>query len=185
MAVSDWSTTANSNTAVGGIGITGGSAVSQGDNAIREIMAQIKAGVPYKSGTTYVLFGVAGNARAFTFPDADGTVAMLDQENQALTGGATVTSKSLGTLSTGTLTLDMGDRPLQHYTNGGAHTLAPGSVNGAAIVDITNNGSAGAITTSGWTKVTGDILTTTNGHKFRCHCSVGNGGSLLVVQALQ
>lgn len=111
--------------------------------------------------------------------------AMLGTENQALTGGATVTSKDLGTQSSGTLTLDMGDRPLQHYTNGGAHTLAPGSVNGACVLDITNDGSAGVITTSGWTKVAGDSFTTTNTHKFRCHCSVGNAGSLLSVQALQ
>jgi len=77
--------------------------------------------------------------------------ALLTTENQALTGGATVTSKDLGTKSSGTLTLDMGDRPLQHYTNGGAHTLAPGTVKGACIVDIVNDGSAGAITISGWT----------------------------------
>lgn len=106
-------------------------------------------------------------------------------ENVALTGGATVTSKSLGTTSSGTRTLDVGDCPLQHYTNGGAHTLAPGSITGSALIDITNNGSAGAITTSGFAKVSGDSFTTTNGHKFRCHVSVGNGGSLLIVQALQ
>lgn len=115
----------------------------------------------------------------------DADTAKLDIENQTLTGGATVTSKSLGTQSSGTLTLDLGDRPLQHYTNGGAHTLAPGSTVSASLVDIVNNGSAGAITTSGWTKVAGDSFTTTNGHIFRCHCSVGNGGSLLIVQALQ
>jgi hypothetical protein len=111
-------------------------------------------------------------------------VGMLGIEDQALAGGAIVTSKSLGTQSSGTLTLDMGARPLQHYTNGGAHTLAPGTNNGACMVDITNNASAGAITTSGWTKVSGSF-DTTNAHKFRCHCSVGNAGSLLVVQGLQ
>lgn len=111
--------------------------------------------------------------------------AKLAVEDQSLTGGARVTSKSLGTVSSGTLTPDPGDRPLQHYTNGGAHTLAPGSNTGSYLLDITNNSSAGAITTSGWTKVSGDAFTTTNGHKFRCHCSVGNGGSLLIIQALQ
>lgn len=115
----------------------------------------------------------------------DADTAKLDVENQALTGGVTVTSKSLGTQSSGTLTLDMGDRPLQHYTNNGAHTLAPGSVVGACLVDITNGASAGAITTSGWTMVAGDSFTTTNTEKFRCHCSVGDGGSLLIIQALQ
>jgi hypothetical protein len=113
------------------------------------------------------------------------SMGTLKDENQPLEGGATVTSKSLGTLSTGTLTLDMGDRPLQHYTNNGAHALAPGAVTGSCLVDITNGASAGAITTSGWTKVAGDPFTTTSGHKFRCHCSVGSGGSLLIVQALQ
>lgn len=112
-------------------------------------------------------------------------VLVEDAEDQGpITGGASITSKSLGTQSSGTLTLDMGDRPMQHYTNGGAHTLAPGSVNGMIYLDITNNGSAGAITTSGWTKVVG-TFTTTSGHKFRCSCSVGNAGSLLTIQAMQ
>jgi hypothetical protein len=114
-----------------------------------------------------------------------GNPAQLDVEDQVLTGGARVTSKSLGTQTTGTLTLDPGDRPMQHYTNGGAHTLAPGSNTGSLFLDITNNGSAGTITTSGWTKVSGDSFTTTNGHKFRCSCSIGNAGSLLNVQAMQ
>jgi hypothetical protein len=112
------------------------------------------------------------------------TYARLNVEDQALTGGVVVTSKSLGTQTTGTLTLDMGVRPLQHYTNGGAHTLAPGTNTGAIFLDITNDGSAGAITTSGFTKVTGDAFDTTNGSKFRCSVSVGNGGSLLSVAKL-
>jgi len=112
-------------------------------------------------------------------------VALLGVEDQTLTGGTIVTSKSLGTITTGTVTPDPGDRPLQHYTNGGAHTLAPSSNTGSILLDITNNGSAGAITTSGFTKVSGDPFTATNGHKFRCHISIGNAGSLLQVQALQ
>jgi hypothetical protein len=129
----------------------------------------------------------AGLASAIgvTVQGYDADTAKLDVEDQTVTGGARVTSKSLGTQTTGTLTPDPGDRALQHYTTGSAHTLAPGSNTGSYILDITNNGSAGAITTSGWTRVTGDAFTTTNGHKFRCFASVGDGGSLLVVQALQ
>lgn len=115
----------------------------------------------------------------------DADTAKLDVEDQILTGGARVTSKSLGTITSGTVTPDPGDRPMQHYTNNGAHTLAPGSNTGSYLLDITNDASAGAVTTSGWTKVAGDAFTTTNGHKFRCSCSVGNAGSLLIVQALQ
>jgi len=122
------------------------------------------------------------------FTDDAGTdqqIATLSRENQPLTGGATITSKDLGTQTSGTLILDMGDRPLQHYINGGAHTLAPGSVAGACMVDITNDASAGAITVSGWTRTVGDVFDTGNSNAFRCHCSVGSAGSLLVVQALQ
>lgn len=115
----------------------------------------------------------------------DADIAKLDVEDQVLTGGVRVTSKDLGTVSSGTLTPDPGDRPMQHYINGGAHTLAPGAVVGSYLLDITNNASAGTITTSGFTWVAGDAFTTTNGHKFRCSVSIGNAGSLLSVQKLQ
>lgn len=116
---------------------------------------------------------------------AAASAAFLNVEDQALTGGVIVTSKDLGTISSGTVTPDPGDRPQQHYTNNGAHTLGVSANAGSILVDITNGVSAGAITTSGFTKVAGDLFTTTNGHKFRCHISIGNGGSLLSVQALQ
>lgn len=124
------------------------------------------------------------SALGSTVQPYDADTAKLDVENQVLTGGVTVTSKDLGTISTGTLTLDVGDRQNQHYTANGAHTLAPGSVTGSCLLDRVNGASAGTTTITGWTKVVGSF-TTTNGHKFRCHCSVGNGGSLLIIQALQ
>lgn len=139
------------------------------------------------AGTELLEVEQSGNSRKVTVDTAlsDRSVLVAGTENQGpITGGASVTSKSLGTVSSGTLTLDMGDCPLQHYTANGAHTLAPGSVVGSCLLDVTNGASAGARTLSGWTKVEGEF-TTTNGHKFRCHCSVGNGGSLLVIQALQ
>ena len=111
--------------------------------------------------------------------------AKLNVEDQVLTGGVRVTSKDLGTIDSGTLTLDMGDRPVQHYINDGAHTLEPGAHGGAILLDIINNGpGGGAITLTGWTKVEGE-LTTTGGDKFRCHASVGENGSLLVIEAMQ
>jgi len=122
---------------------------------------------------------------AFIYDPTPGNAAQLDVEDQTLTGGVIPTSKDLGTISSGTVTPDCGDRMLQHYSNNGAHTLAPSSNNGSTLVDITNTASAGVVTTSGFTKVTGDPFTTTNGHKFRCHISKGNSGSLLQIQALQ
>jgi hypothetical protein len=112
--------------------------------------------------------------------------ARLDSADQTVTGGARVTSLDLGTPTNGsTVTLDPGDRPLQHLTNNVAgFTLAPGSNTGSIVLDITNGASAGTITTSGFTKVTG-AFATTNGYKYRCSVTVGNGGSLLSIQALQ
>ena len=115
----------------------------------------------------------------------DVDTAKLDIESQPLSGGATVTSKDLGTITTGTVTANAGHRPQQHYVNDGAHTLSPGVANGSYLLDITNGASAGVITTAGWTKVAGDSFTTVDDDKFRCHCSIGPAGSLLIVQALQ
>jgi hypothetical protein len=125
------------------------------------------------------------DSTTMTFPSVSATVAALNVEDQALTGGVIVTSKSLGTITTGTVTPDPGDRPMQHYVNGGAHTLAPSLNVGSILVDITNDASAGAITTSGFDLVTGDAFTTTDTDAFRCHISIGSAGSLLQVQALQ
>jgi hypothetical protein len=94
-------------------------------------------------------------------------------------------SLSLGTISSGTVTPNPQARPFQHYTNGGAHTLAPSANVGSCVVEITNNGSAGAITTSGFTHVSGDSFTTTNSHVFACQILKLNTSSVLVVKALQ
>lgn len=101
-----------------------------------------------------------------------------------LTVGYTTTSYSDGTVSTGTLTPNPDLGNMHHYTNGGAHTLAPPASSCSMIIEITNNASAGAITTSGFTKVTG-TFTTTNGHKFICNVVKSQGNSLLQIQALQ
>jgi hypothetical protein len=127
----------------------------------------------------------AATALATLGAQAAATAAKLDTEDQALTGGVIVTSKDLGTISSGTVTPDPGDRPMQHYINGGAHTLGVSANAGATLVDITNNASAGVITTSGFDQVTGDALTTTDGDAFRCSISIGEAGSLLVVRAMQ
>jgi hypothetical protein len=132
----------------------------------------------------------AGASSGYSFdvaPNVGGSaVALLATENQTLAGGAAVAVKDLGTKSSGTLILDMGDRPLQKCVNVGAFTLAPGTVKGACLLTVTNNGSAGTITTSGWTKVAGDSFDTVNTHKFLCHCVVDDDGdSVLIVQTYQ
>lgn len=103
----------------------------------------------------------------------------------ALTGGAWTTSYSAGTVSSGTLTPAYSNRNVQHYTNNGAHTLAPPVAAGSIVIDCTNGASAGTVTRSGFTKVTGDTLTTTNGHKFRHFITVGDAGSHCHTVAMQ
>ena len=85
------------------------------------------------------------------------------------TAGLDHTPYAHGTKSSGTLTIDPLDGFFQTVTNGGAFTLSPvsSSFYGSVALHITNNGSAGTITRTGWTKaMLGDSLTTTNTHKF-------------------
>ena len=207
-AVSDYDTDPDANTDVGGVNLAEGQmVVSAVNNAIRTLMAHI-AGAGFLTSTTPVFasnvfflqdnsdatkqlqFGLSGittgTTRTLTVQDKSGTIALLNVEDQVVTGGGRVTSKDLGTPTNGsTVTLDPGDRPLQHLTNNVAgFTLAPGSNTGSILIDITNGASAGTITTSGFTKVVG-AFNTTSGNKFRCHASIGNSGSLLSIQALQ
>jgi hypothetical protein len=114
------------------------------------------------------------------------TAVTLDWTSLTLSaGGFIVSEKDLGTITSGTTTLDMGARAIQKYVNGGAHTLNPGTAKGSILIAITNNASAGVITTSGWTKVIGDAFTTTNGNKFLCRAAVTTVGSHLEVKAMQ
>lgn len=98
--------------------------------------------------------------------------------------GYTTSSSNLGIVSSGTLTPNVQTRPICHYFNNGAHTLAPITDVGSIVVDMTNQASAGAVTISGFTKTAGDTITTTNAAKFRFFISKGDVGSFLFVQAM-
>jgi hypothetical protein len=126
-----------------------------------------------------------GGSAVFSFGKTGNVTIGGTASTRALTGGINCVEYDEGTATTGTKTPVPANGPMQKYINGGAHTLAPGSVLGNYLITITNDGSAGAITTSGWTKVAGDAFTTTNAHVFRCSASIGAGGSLLIVQAMQ
>lgn len=102
-----------------------------------------------------------------------------------LTAGFAATPYNAGTKSSGTFTPDEANGNFQYCVNGGAFTLAPPTNNCTMILQITNNGSAGAITTSGFTKVTGTAPGTTNGDDFLAYITKINGFSHLSWQALQ
>ncbi len=127
------------------------------------------------------------NAEAGTDFAAYNADTLFADEGDALTAGFTSDSYNGGTVSSGTYTPApaTGQENFQFYTNGGAHTLAPPASVCAVVIEIVNNGSAGAITTSGFTKVTGDSFSTTNGHAFLAHITKMNTYSHLHVTALQ
>ena len=92
-----------------------------------------------------------------------------------------------GTISSGTYTAVPDNGNYQYYTNNGAHTLTIFSTDSAIDILVTNAGSAGAITFTGFTvgPNTGDALTTTNGHMFMIHMVRINGTATYMIKALQ
>ncbi|MDX1489739.1 MAG: hypothetical protein R3332_00480 [Pseudohongiellaceae bacterium] len=115
----------------------------------------------------------------------EGKDALLKGQSDSLTAGYSNTVYSAGTKSSGTFTPDVANGHQQSAINGGAHTLAPPSASCTLVVHYTNNGSAGTITTSGFTIVDGDSLTTTNLDEFLLYITKSGSKSLLTVKALQ
>lgn len=122
-------------------------------------------------------------ASAITVPLA----VSLSQTSQVLTGGFHPTAFSIGTVSSGTTTVDCGNGPIQSLTNGGAFTFTMSANDGECTVRVTNNGSAGTISFTGFSEGsnTGDALTTTNGNKFDIVLTRIGGNPHYLISALQ
>ena len=106
-----------------------------------------------------------------------------------LTAGFSSAAEDSGTKSSGTFTPSPDTGNFQHFSNNGAHTLGVPAKNCTMVLLMKNAGSAGTLTTSSYTKVDGDDLTTTNGHEFFLYITRYNDGSTtfsaLTVKALQ
>lgn len=126
------------------------------------------------NGSAWVEAGVGYDANTLT-SDTTATLSV----------GFDSSDYAAGTKSSGTYTPDPADGNFQVATNGGAHTLAPPSTSCSIVLHYTNNGSAGAITTSGFTLVDGDAFTTTDTHEFVCVVTKINDVSVLTIKALQ
>ena len=111
--------------------------------------------------------------------------ALFADTDDTLTGGFQYTADDDGTKTSGTYTPAYAGGNIKVAVNGGAHTLAPQSGNGVIIVQYTNDGSAGSLTTSGYDKVSGDTVTTTSGHDFLMTSTVVGSFQHLHVVALQ
>jgi hypothetical protein len=118
------------------------------------------------------------------YTDLSDSVPFFGEDIGAL-GGFSSTAYNAGTKSSGTFTPVPASGNIQRAVNGGAHTLAPPATDCSMFIQYTNNGSAGAITTSGFTVADVDDLTTTSGHDFFFVITVANGFSWLLVKALQ
>jgi hypothetical protein len=100
-----------------------------------------------------------------TIPSATDTTMLLAKTSQAFAGGVNLTS---GAIATGSVTVACGLGPSQYIINGGAFTITAPANDGECRVFMRNNGSAGAVTFSGFTvgSNTGAALDTTSGHLF-------------------
>ena len=127
---------------------------------------------------TKVVFDMASGVEA-----ADAAILKSD-ETATLAVGYNVTTFNAGTKTTGTFTPAPASGNIQRAVNGGAFILSPPVTDCVMIIQITNNASAGAVTTSGFSKVEG-TLTTTNGDDFLAYITRINGFTLLSVRALQ
>jgi len=116
----------------------------------------------------------------------DGDVGLVGSiEDGTLTAGVAGTADSDGTKSSGTYTPTFAGGNFKSITNGGAFTLAPSTLTGTMVIQITNSTSAGAVTTSGYSIVTGDSLSTTGGDDFLAYSTVIGSFDHLHIVALQ
>lgn len=126
------------------------------------------------------------DSTTMTFPSTSSTV-LTTGNTATITKGYSVTPGNLGTVSSGTVTPSATDGNYQYLTNNGAFTLVAPATDCAIALLVTNAGSAGAITFSGFTvgSATGSPLTTTNGNKFRIMIERINSVAYYSVYALQ
>jgi hypothetical protein len=163
-------------------GISGGTITTTGTITCVDAASTVK-GCPTPDGTATHFLSGAGTWVAAT----NATYVTLSGTAQVLTGGFHPTAFSNGTATSGTTTVDCGNGPLQTLIDGGAFTLAMSANDGECWVRVTNNGSAGAITFSGFSVGTnkGDALTTTNTQKFDIQLVRIGGNPRYFVYALQ
>ena len=169
--------------------------------------ALVNLGVDATAEELNVLDGITASVAQLnalsSLPEIDGTVesitSLLGEKENAdpeilkadtddnLTAGYTSTAGNDGTKSAETYTPSPAGGNLKRIVNGGAFTLAAPTATGdyTMIIQMTNNASAGAITTSGFTKETGAIFTTTDGDDYLLHIVKINGFTALHVEALQ
>jgi hypothetical protein len=154
---------------------------------------------PTSAGTTALVGGelIAGQVATVVYDgtqyqlmspsfiwSAIASLASLTLADQVVSGGANVTTL---TLTTGSVIIDCGARPLQSISNNGAFTITAPTSDGSCDLLVTNTASAATITFTGFTTSanTGDAFTTTALNKFIVHIERIAGTSTWFNKALQ
>ena len=111
-------------------------------------------------------FGTVSVEGMATLTQLRGTFVSRDQDT-SLAAGYTSIARALGVVSSGFRQLTPTGGNMMTLTNNGSFELRAPTASGdyTLLLAITNGTSAGAITLTGFTKITGDSLTTTNGEK--------------------
>ena len=113
--------------------------------------------------------------------------ALQTNATATISKGYAITPNNIGTVASGTTTLDPTLGNYQYMTNNGASTIAAPTSDCAMDVLVTNGASAGALTMSGFTvgSNTGSTYVTTNTYKFILSIRRINGVSTYSWYALQ
>ena len=148
--------------------------------------AALKAALDLEPGTDFYTIAAADAAFAAIGHDHSGTYEPVDADilradtDDVLAALFQETMTDDGTQASGTYTPALTGSNAKKVIFNGALTFAPPAPASNVIVKMTilivNGASAGAITTSGWTKFTGDAFTTTSGDEFLARICVYNVG---------
>jgi len=131
--ISDWSATAGSNTNVGGVNINEGCPPATINNAIREMMAQVKDQQTGADNDNFTVGGnltVDGTSTLTGIPTGPTAVAGTNTTQLATTAFVTTATGTLGTMST---------QNANAVAITGGTWVTAGSINSINVVDIGNN----------------------------------------------
>lgn len=141
-------------------------------------------GPVYVIGTGPMEWNAGSSAYKTVFDDS----TLVKKAGDTLTGGFKASSSyNIGNMSGATVTLDPANGNIQHCAKNGSGTLNAPTAAGVytMIVQVTNTSATGALTLSGFTKVTGDALTADDTHKFIVSVAKTNDYTVATVQAMQ